>query len=516
MIPTCSLLTKRASVYFSSRPAIRWGTNEITYSEAWSRGLKLLAALKELGLKEQDHVATLEDNTIGAVDAYIALTAGNMVRVPLYPRNSVEAHAHMLNVTKSKVLIVDQKMASDEVLSLKKNVRTLRHILVRDGNYERWLDGFLEGEPATKVKENDRHIVRFSGGTTGLPKGIPFSHRQWLIQLRDITYVLPPIQPGDVCLHVGTLSHGSGYLFIPTWMSGGVNHLVEEFVPEKVIELIESSNTSFAFLAPSQLAALVRAPNAKKYRYEKLKAFWIAGAPISSETALLSREVFGERVYQTFSQSEIGSLGVVMPPSEWFKEYSDSRPLESAGRAAPWTELEIRSESNMPLGLGEVGEIALRADGQMLSYLGPPELTAEKIKDGWIMTGDIGYIDNNGFLYIVDRKGSMIISGGYNIWPAELERVIADIPGIREVAVVPIPDQKWGETPLAVCTIEKNSTITESTVLEECKRRLGSYKKPGKVLFQYESLPLTSVGKIDRKSLKEPFWAGITKRVQGT
>ena len=158
---------------------------------------------------------------------------------------------------------------------------------------------------------------------------------------------------------------------------------------------------------------------------------------------MLSRDVFGERVYQTFNQTEI-ALAVVMPPGEWYADIPGSNPLEAAGRVGLWTEIEIRDEENNPLPTGQVGEIALRAEGQMAGYLGPPELSANKIVDGWVLTGDIGYLDENGFVYIVDRKGAMIISGGYNIYPAELERVIESLPGIRQVAVVPVPDPKWG------------------------------------------------------------------------
>lgn len=515
MLPTCMVLAGRAASYFADRPAVRMGFQELTYAQSWERGLRLAAALSDAGLRPQEHVATLEENRIGAVDAYLGAIAGNFVRVPLYPRNSVEAHAHMLRVTGSRVLIVDEELASDGVMLLKGEVPSLHQIIVRGARYETWLAGHRPANPAADVNENDGHIVRFSGGTTGLPKGIPFSNRQWLIQLRDITYVLPPIQPGDVCLHVGTLSHGSGYLFMPTYMAGGVNHLVARFDPDEVIATMDEVGAAFAFLAPSQLAALVRSPEAKGRRFEKLKGLWIAGAPISPETALLSREVFGERVYQSFSQSEIGSLGVVMPPAEWFATYENSRPLEAAGRVAPWMEMEIRSEDNEVLPTGEVGEIALRADGQMIHYLGPRELTEEKVRDGWIMTGDVGYVDANGFLYIVDRKGAMIISGGYNIWPAELERVISDIPGIREVAVVPVPDERWGETPLAICVIAEGASVDEQTIIEACRMRLGSYKKPGKIQLQSDSLPLTAVGKIDRRSLKEPYWKGFSKRVLG-
>jgi acyl-CoA synthetase (AMP-forming)/AMP-acid ligase II len=205
-----------------------------------------------------------------------------------------------------------------------------------------------------------------------------------------------------------------------------------------------------------------------------------------------------------------------MTPQEWFSELEGSKPLEAAGRIFAWAQLEIRDENNRLLGVGETGEIAIRAEGQMDGYLGPPELSKDKIVDGWILTGDIGYLDKNGFLYIVDRKGATIISGGYNIYPAELERVIGSLPGILEVAVVPIPDERWGETPLAVCVVKPEADVTEQLISDVCKQRLGSYKKPGRIIIQRERLPMTPVGKIDRRAIKEPYWAGLGKRVAGT
>ena len=515
MIPTCTTALERAARYFARRPALRCAEGQYTFEQAWGRGLKLAGALRARGLVATDRIATLEDNRIGAVDTYLGAAAANLVRAPLYPRNSIEAHAHMLTITESKVLFVDEDLASEEVRQLVSKVPSLREVVVRDKGYEAWLEGQTPLEQVAPTALDDLHLIRFSGGTTGLPKAIPLTNRVWMCQLRDITYVLPRFAPGDVCLHMGTLSHGAGYLFIPTWMHGGINQLVVGFEAEKIIDIMEADGIGFTFGAPSMLAALVRARNAKGRDFSRLKGIWIAGAPISPETALLSRTVFGERVYQMFAQTE-AAPAVIMPPTEWYATIEGSTPLDAAGRVAPFTELEIRDDDNRPLPVGEVGEIAFRCDGQMAGYLGAPELSAEKVRDGWILSGDVGYLDANGFLYIVDRKGAMIISGGYNIWPAELERVIAKIPGVLEVAVVPVPDERWGETPLAICCIRPGTEVTEQQIVEECRLRLGSYKKPGKVKLQTDPLPKTSVEKINRRALKESYWIGRTKRVAGT
>ena len=206
----------------------------------------------------------------------------------------------------------------------------------------------------------------------------------------------------------------------------------------------------------------------------------------------------------------------MMGPKQWFAEIEGSSPLRACGVAMPFAEIEIWDENNQPLAQGEEGEIVARADGQMTGFWNNPEATAERIVNGWVKTGDIGRLDGNGYLYMVDRADDMIISGGYNIWPMELENVISDHPDIVEVAVFGIPDKKWGETPFAVCVTEPGVEIEESTIISLCAERLGSYKKPSGVKFTIEPLPKSPVGKVKRKDLREPFWEGIDRRVSGS
>jgi acyl-CoA synthetase (AMP-forming)/AMP-acid ligase II len=241
----------------------------------------------------------------------------------------------------------------------------------------------------------------------------------------------------------------------------------------------------------------------------------VSGAPILPGTALAAREVFGPRLYQMYGQTECVPTAF-MGPVEWFGEVPGSEPLRACGRVMPYAELEIRDESNRPLPAGKTGEIALRSDGQMVCIWGDPGLTAQRLVDGWVLTGDIGRLDANGFLYLQDRKDDMIISGGFNIWPAELENVIAALPGVREVAVFGVPHQRWGETPVAQVVVEDGAAVTEHDVIEACRQRLGSYKKPARVLLSVQPLARTPLGKVSRKLLREPYWTAAESRIGGT
>jgi len=250
--------------------------------------------------------------------------------------------------------------------------------------------------------------------------------------------------------------------------------------------------------------------------WSKLKCMLIAAAPISEATALTAREIFGEScLHQGYGQTEALLLSF-MGPRQWFAQVEGSNPLRSCGLVMPWAELEIWDEQNKPLPLGQPGQIVARVDGQMTGFWNDPEGTRERMVDGWVLTGDIGLIDKNGYLYLLDRAADIIISGGFNIWPMELENAIATHPAVMEVAVFGIPDPRWGETPCAVVVPKSGRTIDVAEVMQLCAEQLGSYKKPGRVVIRDEPLPKTPVGKIKRRELREPFWAGHMRRVAGS
>ncbi|RYH33488.1 MAG: AMP-dependent synthetase, partial [Alcaligenaceae bacterium] len=341
------------------------------------------------------------------------------------------------------------------------------------------------------------------------------THRAWMSATRDWFYMLPPVNLGDTCLHVGPISHGSGYLFLPIWLAGGCNVLEAKFDSETFLATLESRKIAYFFAVPTMIADIVTRVGGKRQELPHLKTVLISGAPISEKTALAGYEVFGDTMYQLYGQTEAVPV-VMMGPGEWFGKMEGSDPLRAAGRILPFAELEIRDDSNQPVAVGESGEIAIRCEGQMTGLWNDDELTSTRLRDGWVLTGDIGRLDSHGFLYVIDRVDDMIVSGGFNIWPAELEQVIAALPGVREVVVVGVPHAKWGEAPLAVVYPEPDAQLDEETIIEACRAGLGSYKKPSRVVFRSEALPRSPVDKIQRKVIREPFWSGQERRVSGS
>jgi len=505
---------RRSAEYHSDRIAIIERDHRLTFEQAWTRGLQMANGLLDLGLAPGDRVGVLEDNTFESVDFFCGTAAANLVRVPLYPRNSREAHVHMLAHTGCKAVVVSESHA-EALVGMVEQVPSLQHVIVRDDGYEEWLAAQSSVDPDPAVEPEDWFIIRHTGGTTGLPKGVGYTHKSWLDAGRDWFYALPPVELGDVCQHAGPISHGSGYLFTPMWLSGGTNLLIPKFDAAEVIATMARERVTFGFLVPAMLNAIVRHPTVADYDWSHLKVVQIGGSPISDDTALLAREVLGDCLYQGYGQTEAVPI-TMMGPSEWFGEIEGSNPLRSAGRPLPFGDVDIVDpDTGESLPLGQEGEIAIRCDGQMKGFWENPEATAERMRDGWVLTGDIGKIDTNGYIYVLDRKGDMIISGGFNIYPAELENVLTNHPAVIEAAAFGVPSERWGESPYAVVCVRDGADVTADELIELCADRLGSYKKPVGVELVTNELPKSPVGKLARKVLREPHWAGHHRRVAG-
>jgi acyl-CoA synthetase (AMP-forming)/AMP-acid ligase II len=506
-------LMRQAARRYPDREAVVDGENRLTFAEAWGRGCRMANALLDLGLRPGDRIGVLDENSVAAADGVLGATIANIARVSLYARNSRDSHAHMLGHTGCRAVLVDEELA-DSVAGLTDEVPSLERIIVRDANYEKWLAAAADSEPGVPVKPDDLYAIRHTGGTSGWAKGVPYTHRMWINAAMQAYFHLPPVRTGDSYLHVAPISHGSGYHFLPIWASGGSNVMMRGFDPAAVVETIERERIGYLFVVPTMLAAIVNLPDIGDRDLTSLRALIIAGAPTSDGTLLKAREVFGDALFHGYGQTEVNYV-TMMPASEWFSTIPGSNPLRSVGRALPMTQIEIIDDEGTPLPAGEIGEIALKTPSQLTEFWEAPEATAERIVDSWVRTNDVGYIDANGYLYVTDRKDDMIISGGFNIWPRELERVIEQIPGIAEVAVFGVPHERWGESPLAVCQVEAGAGLTAADVIGACRAELGSYKKPAVVEFTEQPLPRTPFGKIDRKALREPYWAGHDRRIAG-
>ena len=322
---------RRAARYFAQQEALVHGHRRLTFSEAWLRGVKLANALAECGLQPGDRIATLEKNSIEAADIILAAAIGNYTRVPLYARNRCEAHAHMIASTGSRLALVDEALAS-ELAGLDAQAPTLERIIIRDHNYENWLATASDRDPDPVVAPEDYCVIRHTGGTTGKPKGVAYRHRSWMTISAAFFSIGPQVAPGDAILHVGPLSHASGFLFVPAWYCGARNVMMDGFDPASFLDTLEQERISHAFVAPTMLNAIVHHDGAYSRHFPNLKFLLSASAPISEPTLRKSCQIFGNHVLHSgYGQTEILPIAS-MGPNEWFGEFEGSAPT----RYHPW------------------------------------------------------------------------------------------------------------------------------------------------------------------------------------
>ncbi len=507
-------ILQRAAVAFPDREAVIHGNRRLTFAQAWDRGVRLANVFRSAGLAAGDRVAVLENNTLEAADFFLACAIGNFVHMPLYVRNSIESHAHMAGNTRARALVMASNHAR-EGRQIVERLACIEIVIVRDDTYEDLLASSDLNDIEIHIDESDYYAIRHTGGTTSLAKPTPYTHRKWIANIRDLFYNWPTVNLGDAFLHQSPISHASGYYFMPTWMNGGRNVMIERPVPSEVIDLIEREHITHLPGISTILSAVVGDPGINSRDVSSVKGIFISGAPIAETTVRLAHGVFGDALFTGFGQTEASPV-TFMGAREWFDPAAPARIL-SAGRAQPFAELAILDpETREELPAGSVGEIAARVDSQMPCIWEDPSAPADRMLNGWVLTGDIARLDDFGYLYIMDRKSDMIVSGGFNIYPADLENVIQSMPEVIEVAAFGIPDEKWSETPAAVCYVEDLESVSEQQIKDVCAERLGSYKKPTTVVLQDTPQPKSVAGKILRRTLREPYWAGMSRRVSGS
>lgn len=495
-------LLGRSAQFYAACEAVIDGPRRISFSEAWDRGIRLANHLLSLGLKPQERVGVLEDNCLESVDAYIGLAIANMVRVPLYAGSSIDVHLHMLSHTNCRALIVNPDRLH-EVAGIKERLNHLEHFIIRDDGYEKCLFAQSNKVPDINIQADDWFIIRHSGGTSGLPKGIGITHRRWIIMMRDWFFPLPPIIAGDRFLHVSPMSHASGYMFLPVWAAGGCNIIHTPFEPSTSLQIMEQEKVNYLFVAPSDLNRLIQSGTSKTpSNWPYLKALMSGGAPISNQVIRGIQNLFGDVLYQSYGQTEVGIVSIGSP-FQWRRENSShSHPLLACGVPLPFVDVKIMDgdRSQPP---NHPGEIVVRTDGMMDDYWGHEAPTEKKAAEMWIRTGDMGKLDQHGFLYILGRKEDVIISGGTIIYPLELENQLLSHPEIIEAAVVGVPHPELGEVARAFCVIREHSSLTEEEIRSLCGEIININQIPFEVKITTQSLPKNSIGKVIRHSLPE-------------
>ena len=508
--------------HFSDKVAIVFSDQKYIFSELKEKGTRLSNSLLELGLKRGDRLAQLMSNSPEVIFSDYACCKLGLGRIPLAGYLKVEDMIFMLKETQARAIVYDYVL-KDHIRQLKKQLPQLEYIICRSedsatipqGEYDlkALISDGSSKEFKSKVHEGDIVTISFTGGTTGVPKGVVHSHltrvNMVLMELLDFG-----IGRNEVYLAAAPLTHGAGSLVLPTFLRGGCCVVVQGFKATKILETIENERVTSSFLVPTMIYALLDHPEVKKYNTSSLRNVIYGAAPIAPERLNEAVQTFGAVFTQVYGQVEAPMAITALSREEHVID-GDQKALgrlASCGRPTLLTELRLLDEDGKEVPRGAAGEIVVKSPNIMLGYLNRPDLTAEALKDGWLHTGDIARQDEQGYLYIVDRKKDMIVSGGFNVYPTEIEGVLYEHPAVAMASVIGIPDPKWGEAVKAVVMTKPNQSITEEDLIKFCKDRKGSIFVPKSIDF-VQSIPLTHLGKPDKKALRDQYWKNQVRKV---
>lgn len=517
------ILSRSATVY-PDHPAIIHGDTVLTYREFNERVNRVASTLLQLGLEAGDRVGIFSPNRPEILEVLFATWKAGLVAVPMNFRLHRDEVCYILNHSEAKVLVyagIYQKeieQISEDLIATRTAIcldgvenigwcRTIKFFdyreLMKWGRTEEWL---------TAVDGDDLAWLFYTSGTTGRPKGAMLTHRILLLVTLNACVDIYPFEHDDVGLHAAPLSHGSGAYALPLFAKGATNVILaaSRFEPEQVFSEIEKHRvTVLPFMAPTMIKRLIESEKRTMYDLRSLRCIIYGGAPMYVEDLVAGLKIFGPIFAQVYGQGEC--LMTITGLSR--EEHDLNRPerLASAGTARLGVQVCIQDAEGNPLPPGNISEIVVRSDLVMKGYWRNPEATAETIVNGWLRTGDVGYMDEQGYLYILDRTKDMIISGGNNIYPREVEEVLLRHPAIQEVCVFGVPDPEWGEAVKAVVVLRPGLTVTEEEVIAFCRDHLASYKKPRSVEFVQE-LPKNAYGKILKRELRSKYWEGYARR----
>ncbi|MDI6775731.1 MAG: long-chain-fatty-acid--CoA ligase [Syntrophales bacterium] len=508
---------------FPAKPAVIFQDKKTSYRVLNNRAARFANAMISLGLKSRDKVSVISRNSTEYVEIICGLVKAGLVHVPINWRLSSEEMDYVINNSDSVAVVLTREFLEKLIPIQKrlKNVPAGNYILI-DGlaegmkNYEEMLASAPDTEPSVENGEFAPYFIGYTSGTTGKPKGAVTRHANWEVKAKGVE-MLMGIQPtpDEVQLltmplfHMNAINSTGASLYL-----GQTVVIMTRFDAEEALRLIQTYKCTFSSMVPTMYHRLKNLPEEIKNRYDtsSVKSLLQSSAPLPFSTKKWLVEFFKSAgLYEAYGGTEAGGATVLLPQEQLARPGSVGRPL-------PTTEVKIVDEDGKELPIGQVGQIISRSrsvDGPIpavTEYYRDPEATIKNFKDGWFYSGDMGYFNEEGYLYLVDRKFDMIISGGENIYPKEIEDVLYAHPSIADVAVVGIPDEEWGEAVKAVVTLKEGATATEKELIEICKGCLGKYKTPKSVDF-VDDLPKTETGKILRRVVKEPYWKGREKRI---
>lgn len=506
---------------FPNRVAIIDGDSRYTYREFGERVQRLAGSLQEMGIQKGDRVGLLMLNSFHYLEIFYASYLIGAVMVPINFRLSGPEVSFILRDAGVKVLFYHREFQQlinlfrTDVDSIEQYVLAeLAPIAASDALF---YEDLLDREVAWKevaLSENDLAGIFYTGGTTGLPKGVMLSHKNLLVNAFQISLAID-LRQDDIYLHAAPMFHlADGANTVSLTLAGAAHAHVRAFDPKRVLETIQQEKVSSITLVPTMINMLVNHPEVSEYDLSSLKRLLYGASPIPAEVLKKAMTVLDCKFYQAYGMTEASPVLTVMRPEH---HVTDGDPkamkrLGSCGQPIYNVELKIVDPEGNEVPNGAVGEIIARAPNIMQGYWNRPEETADALRDGWYWTGDMAAMDEERFVYIIDRKKDMIVSGGENVYSVEVENVIYQHPAVMEAAVIGVPDEIWGESVKAIVVAKPGSELNEAELIAFCRNYLANFKVPKSVEF-VETLPKSGAGKILKRSLRDPFWTGRNRNV---
>ncbi|MCV7054310.1 acyl-CoA synthetase [Mycolicibacterium gilvum] len=516
----------RACTYYRDRVAIVDDDRSITYQQMWLWRNRIANALIAAGVQKGDRVGLLMPNCLEFIPIQQAVWAAGAVLVQMPTRAAADGFRSNLAQTDATTLLYHAKF-EDAVASIREELPKLQTVIrvgevdqpvVDAVDFAAVVSAAADNRPDVVIDEHDEAYVLFTSGSTGEPKGVVNSHFTWSYYAISAGLEIGDIRFGEVFAHGAPLTHFTQIFAMPTFVRGGTNVMLPGLDVETLLTNIERHRVTATAVVPTIIYLLLDHAGRDAFDLSSLATVIYAGAPMAPERLRQALDTFGPIFIQTYAGTEQGYVSCLRKHEHVAGERESSDDwvarLASAGRPMFAVAVSIRDDDDNVLPTGEVGEICSRQLGQMLGYL-DPERNAETVRDGWVHTGDIGRVDDDGYLYLVDRKKDMVVSGGFNVFPRQVEDALCAHPTVAQAAVIGVPDDKWGEAVLAMVVTrpgEIGGFDLERELIGHVKTLLGSVPAPKKILFTDE-FPLNPAGKVDKKAIRKPYWQNRTRQI---
>jgi len=512
------------------RIAIRDGETCYSYAQTQDFSQRIARAMIARGAQREQRAAIFAHNHPAVLFCMLGILRAGAAWVPINFRNAADANIEFLKYSETAWLFYHSRFRA-QVEEIRRRARCVQHLICLDetdgdvpsleqfmerGRQDKNTDSRTTGSGPRDVYGNLDQMMGLvpTGGTTGPARGVRVTNLAWGTMTEMAIRYWSSDVADPVCLCTAPLSHAAGVVAFTMFAMGGTNVILPGFDAAQVLQAIEQYRVTHLFLPPTAFYGLLAHPDVSKYDYSSLRVFLLAGSPVSPDKLKKGVEVFGPCMCQSYGQTEAPMLLTFLSSHEVAAAARGdcAERLRSCGRPTASVRVAIMDNSGNILPPHQRGEIVARGTLVSGGYYKLPEATAEIRKYGWHHTGDIGYIDEYGYVYIVDRKKDMIISGGFNVYCAEVEACVMALPQVQECAVIGVPDDKWGEAVKAFVVTKLGESLSESDVVVHCKEKLGGVKSPKSVEFVHE-IPKTPAGKLDRKALRQRFWANAGRDV---